>query len=365
MPSSISRAAELDSFATDLLAWFEVHGRHDLPWQRDATPYRVWVSEIMLQQTQVKTVIPYFERFVARFPDLVSLAAAPVDDVLAHWSGLGYYARARNLHRAAQLIVERHGGEMPRSLDTLNALPGIGRSTAAAILAQSFGMAHAILDGNVKRVLTRFHAVEGWPGKTAVARELWALAEQHTPETDAAAYTQAIMDLGATVCTRGQPRCEVCPVAPGCAARAAGIESRLPARRPRTDGESRRSRQVTVLIVQNAAGHTLLERRPASGIWGGLLSFPELDAEESAAEWCRRRLGAEPDDQEALGTVEHAFTHFDLTLAPVRLAVRDAIPAVMDGDRWLWYNSAEPLPGGIAAPIGKILNAVTQTESLL
>jgi A/G-specific adenine glycosylase len=356
---SRSGAAELDSFARQLLGWFAEHGRHDLPWQIDATPYRVWVSEIMLQQTQVKTVIPYFERFAARLPDLASLAAAPLDDVLAHWSGLGYYARARNLHAAAKLVHERHGGEMPRSLDALTALPGIGRSTAGAILALAFGERQPILDGNVKRALARFHAVEGWPGKAEVAQRLWRLADTHTPSSDVAAYTQAIMDLGATVCMRAEPRCGVCPVAADCAARKAGLERALPTPRKRA---ARPARRVTVLIVRNTAGQTLLERRPLTGIWGGLLSFPELDGDESAEQWCRRRLGKAPFDAEALAAVEHAFTHFDLTLAPVRLAVDAA--AVMDHDRWLWYNSAEPLPGGIAAPIGKILRAVIRAESL-
>ncbi|HKL64205.1 MAG TPA: A/G-specific adenine glycosylase, partial [Woeseiaceae bacterium] len=195
-------------FAERLLAWYDRHGRHDLPWQRDPVPYRVWVSEIMLQQTRVTTVIPYFERFVERFPTVEDLAAAPADDVLALWSGLGYYARARNLHRAAGRIVAEHGGEFPCHREALESLPGIGRSTAGAILALSFGERHPILDGNAKRVLARYHAVDGWPGRTAVAKELWELAERHTPSQRVADYTQAIMDLGATLCTRGRPACE-------------------------------------------------------------------------------------------------------------------------------------------------------------
>jgi A/G-specific adenine glycosylase len=336
-----------------------VHGRHDLPWQVGADAYRVWISEIMLQQTQVRTVIPYYERFIARFPDLAALAAAEVDEVLAHWSGLGYYARARNLHRAARLVVERHGGELPRTFDELVALPGIGRSTAGAILAQAFGERHAILDGNVKRVLARFHAIEGWPGRTEVSSELWTRAEEHTPATRVAAYTQAIMDLGATVCTRSRPRCEICPVGGDCAARRLGIAASLPAKKPR---KARRSRSLTVLVVQSAEGATLLERRPASGIWGGLLSFPELSEGESAADWCRARLGEEPVTAERLADVDHAFTHFDLTLRPVKLVLANGGAAVMDDDRWLWYKAAEPLPGGIAAPIGRILREVVQAE---
>jgi A/G-specific adenine glycosylase len=315
----------------------------------------------MLQQTQVASVISYFERFIARFPDVDALAAVSLDDVLALWSGLGYYARARNLHRAARTVVEAHGGELPADIDALVALPGIGRSTAAAILAISHGRRHAILDGNVKRVLARFHAIEGWPGKTQVMRELWEHAEAHTPVTSVAEYTQAIMDLGATLCTRGQPRCETCPVADDCAARYLGIEARLPTPRPRPE---RPARHVTVLIVRNGRGETLLERRPPSGIWGGLLSFPELDADDDADAWCRRHLGIGPSARRSLGIVEHAFTHFDLTLDPLELTLGAEAAAAMDGNHWLWYNSSEPLPGGVAAPIGKILREVTQSESL-
>jgi A/G-specific adenine glycosylase len=355
-----SRATELDAFADRLLRWFAQHGRHDLPWQIDATPYRVWISEIMLQQTQVGTVIPYYLRFMEHFPELASLAAAPIDDVLAHWSGLGYYARARNLHRAAREVVAHHDGELPRTLEALMELPGIGRSTAAAILALSSGRRHPILDGNVKRVLARYHAIAGWPGRSGVARELWTRADEHTPAERVAEYTQAIMDLGATICTRSKPRCDICPVADDCTGRLEGIEQTLPTPKPRA---ARPARSVTVLIVQNAAGETLLERRPPSGIWGGLLSFPELEAEESVDDWCRQRLGAEPAAARALSAVEHSFTHFDLTLTPVQLALERDASRVMDDDRWLWYNSTEPLPGGIAAPIGKILRELTQSET--
>ena len=359
-PSKPGRASRLDSFAARLLAWFERHGRHDLPWQVDVTPYRVWVSEIMLQQTQVRTVIPYFRRFVERFPDIRTLAEAPLDEVLALWSGLGYYARARNLHRAAGIVTDEHGGELPDSPESLMSLPGIGRSTAAAILALSAGRRHAILDGNVKRVLARYHGVEGWPGRTAVARELWAYAGQHTPETRVADYTQAIMDLGATVCTRGEPRCDRCPLASDCEGRRRGTASSLPAPRPKRD---RPARRVTVLVVRNAAGETLLERRPPQGIWGGLLSFPELEPATSADEWCRQRLGAGPVRSERLPDVEHGFTHFDLTLAPLAVDVDARGGAVMDGPDWLWYKSPGPLPGGIAAPIERILRDVAERES--
>ena len=315
----------------------------------------------MLQQTQVATVVPYFERFVARFPDVESLAGGSLDDVLALWSGLGYYARARNLHRAASIVVEEFDGQIPDRIDALIELPGIGQSTAAAILALSANQRHAILDGNVKRVLTRFHAVEGFPGEASVMRKLWSFAEQHTPKTSVSDYTQAIMDLGATVCKRGQPRCAECPVADNCVARRRGLERELP--HPRRK-RNRASREVTVLVVQNSVGDTLLERRPPTGIWGGLLSFPELAGDEQIEDWCRSRLGAVPDSQEYLDDIEHAFTHFDLTLKPVRLKVEAGTAGVMDGDRWLWYNSARPIPGGVAAPISKILREVAQSESL-
>lgn len=239
------------NFAARLLRWYDRHGRKDLPWQRARTPYTVWVSEVMLQQTQVATVIPYFERFMARFPDVRTLADAPLDAVLAHWSGLGYYSRARNLHRAAQQIRDRHGGVFPEDMDAIAALPGIGRSTAGAILAQALGQRHAILDGNVKRVLTRHRAIAGWPGQSAVERRLWEIAEAETPHARVADYTQAIMDLGAMVCTRARPRCGACPVADDCAARAAGTVSRYPAPKPR---KTLPVRQTRMLLVTNGEG---------------------------------------------------------------------------------------------------------------
>jgi A/G-specific adenine glycosylase len=365
-----------DAFAARVLAWFRVHGRHDLPWQRDPTPYRVWVSEIMLQQTQVATVIPYFERFVARFPCVGTLAAANLDEVLALWSGLGYYARARNLHRAARSVVARHGGELPTALDALLELPGIGRSTGAAILALSSGRRLPILDGNVKRVLARYHAIEEWPGAARAERALWEHAERHTPATDVAAYTQAIMDLGATLCTRGRRRCAECPLGSDCEARARGLQEKLPLPRPK---RARPARAVTVLVVRDEAGRILLERRAERGIWGGLYSFPELAVDERADEWCRRRLGVEIEAPEALPAVAHEFTHFDLRIDPVAVRIARGPSVVMDdsgmgfcgssfcgsgfsrdpsspdGGRWLWHDAATPLPGGIPAPIARIL----------
>ena len=260
--------------AERLVHWHARHGRRHLPWQRNPTPYRVWVSEIMLQQTRVGVVIAYYERFMARFPALADLADAPLDDVLALWSGLGYYSRARNLHRAAVLVRDRHDGQMPCDTAALVALPGIGRSTAGAILALSHGDRHPILDGNVKRVLCRYHGIEGWPGRGAIERTLWTLAERHTPHEGVAAYTQAVMDLGATLCVRSRPLCSLCPIEAGCTARRDGTQARIPAPRPR---RAVPHRQTAFLVLRDASGALLLERRPPSGIWGGLWCFPECD----------------------------------------------------------------------------------------
>ena len=238
----------MSDFAERLLAWFDDNGRKDLPWQQNVTAYRVWVSEIMLQQTQVQTVIPYFNRFVDRFPDVGALATAKQDEVLSHWSGLGYYARARNLHKAAQQIVLEHGGRFPETLDAVIGLPGIGRSTAGAILALAKGQRHAILDGNVKRVLARFDAIAGWPGKAQVAADLWAIAERYTPDERAAGYTQAIMDLGATLCTRSKPACDRCPVSGDCEALRTDSVEAYPGRKPKVTKPLKTTTMVLVII---------------------------------------------------------------------------------------------------------------------
>ena len=341
----------MTSFAPRLLEWFDAHGRHDLPWQHERTPYSVWVAEIMLQQTQVATVIPYYERFMRRFPSVELLAAAPLDDVLAHWSGLGYYARARNLWRAARLVAERFGGDVPAQLEQLLDLPGIGRSTAGAILAQSTGERFAILDGNVKRVLARYHAVAGWPGDTVVAKVLWEHAEQHTPRERVADYTQAIMDLGATLCTRARPKCTLCPLASGCRACLAGTQQKFPAPRPKRE---RAHRRVAVLVVQDADGRVLLERRPARGVWGGLYSLPELPETDAPAEWCARHFGTVVAGQQELATIEHAFTHFDLDLTPWLLRIAEP-SSVMDREDWTWHIPGAELQVGVPAPVALLL----------
>jgi A/G-specific adenine glycosylase len=345
-------------FADRLLEWAALYGRHDLPWQRERTPYRVWISEIMLQQTQVATVVPYYERFLQRFPDVHTLAAAPQDEVLHYWSGLGYYARARNLHAAARLVAAKHGGSFPVSLEQVHALPGVGRSTAGAILTLACGQRHPILDGNVKRVLARHRRIDGWPGDPGVERELWALAESLTPPVEqAAAYTQAIMDLGAMVCRRGRPLCGGCPVAEDCEARAHGDQEAYPQRRPRKALPLRRV--CMLMVLREDRDEVLLEQRPPAGIWGGLWSFPELDPDADARAWIERRLGAEVRSQRQWGELRHTFTHFQLDIQPLLLQV--SAPAgkrVLESDRYVWYNVADLPEIGLAAPVEKLLRAL-------
>lgn len=340
-------------FADALLDWFGRHGRKNLPWQSEPAPYRVWISEIMLQQTQVATVIPFYHAFMARFPDVRALAAAPLDEVLHRWSGLGYYARARNLHRAAERIVAEYAGEFPRTVEEVMALPGVGRSTAGAILALSRGERHAILDGNVKRVLSRYFGVEGFAGESPVSARLWALAEECTPQGRIAAYTQAIMDLGATVCVRRRPLCVACPLAAGCVARATERQDELPAPRPRA---ARRLKRTCMLIAVHA-GRVLLERRPPSGIWGGLWGLPEFASADDARHWSARMLASGSAPIDALARFRHTFTHFDLDIEPLRIECAGTA-AVMEADRWVWYNPAAPVALGLAAPVTQLIRSL-------
>ncbi len=333
------------------------HGRRDLPWQANPTPYRVWVSEIMLQQTQVATVIPYYERFLARFPDVHALAGASPDQVLHYWSGLGYYARARNLHAGARLVAARFRGGFPEDLDEAMALPGIGRSTAGAILSLACGQRHAILDGNVKRVLARFHAVEGWPGQASVQKKLWALAERHTPPTRVADYTQAIMDLGATLCTRGQPACGQCPLAPDCKAHAAGRQRDFPAARPRRDLPVRKTR---LLLLSNEAGGILLEQRPPAGIWGGLWSLPEVAHGQPLDAWCREHMGLRVRVIEEWPCVQHTFSHFHLEITPVLALAEAPADGVREGRNRFWFNPENADERGLAAPVERLLRRFNQ-----
>jgi len=341
----------LTDFSDRVLSWFDEHGRKDLPWQQGKDPYPIWVSEIMLQQTQVLTVIPYYQRFISSFPTVHALAAAELDAVLHHWSGLGYYARARNLHRAANVILSEHGGAFPDTLDEVTALPGIGPSTAGAILSLSRDERHPILDGNVKRVLARHAAVGGWPGKTAVQQQLWELAEQRTPTSRVGAYTQAIMDLGATLCTRSKPACERCPVVSDCEAHAANTVADYPGRKPK---KAKPLRQTTMLIARTAE-HVYLERRPEAGIWGGLWSLPELD-ERSIESWCQDELNATAATSESWQTLRHSFSHYDLDIQPILVRIDSPLSKVADSDSTTWYRLDETPPGGIAAPVRKLLD---------
>ena len=332
---STETASSMLSFDRRLLAWWDLHGRKDLPWQRKRTPYREWVAEIMLQQTQVRTVIPYFERFIARFPDVGTLAQADLDEVLHLWSGLGYYARARNLHRAARCVVGEHGGVLPDTAEAMQKLPGVGRSTAAAIVAQSHGRREAILDANVKRVLARRHRVAGAVSSTATLRELWRLAESHTPVERVGDYTQAIMDLGATVCRRTRPLCRDCPVRTDCQAHAMGEPERYPQKAPRRE---RRLERRRFFVVVDPDGACLVEQRPPRGIWGGLWSPPERDACESVGEFLNQ-AGIDANlvehVQEA-GVFRHGFTHYDLDIEPVYVRLKARPAAVRErAGRWI------------------------------
>ena len=342
-------------FSARVLQWFDRHGRHDLPWQVDPTPYRVWVAEIMLQQTRVETVKAYYQRFMARLPDARSLAEAQQDEVLHLWSGLGYYARARNLHRAARQIATEHGGRLPEDLDQLQCLPGIGRSTAGAILALSCDRRHPILDGNAKRVLARYRTVPGWPGSPAVARELWALAERLTPQRRVAAYTQAMMDLGATVCTRTQPRCGTCPLRHGCLAHRGDAVARYPTARPQ---RRRPVRSARMLMIVDAVGQALLQRRPATGVWGGLWGFPECPPGTEPSRWARECLGMAVRDAREWTCLRHSFTHFHLDITPVQLRLIEVLPVAVDAADRLWYNPCRPEAVGLAAPVTRLLGAL-------
>ncbi len=336
-------------FAKRLLAWFDEHGRKDLPWQVNKSPYRVWVSEIMLQQTQVTTVIPYYERFMQRFPAVDVLAGASQDEVLHQWTGLGYYARARNLHDTAKQVIQEHNGEFPQTQAELEALPGIGRSTAAAIIAICTDQRAAILDGNVKRVLARIFGIEGWPGQTATLKALWVQAEKLTPNERVADYTQAIMDLGAMVCTRSKPRCESCPFNAECYARTHDCIAQFPGKKPKKD---KPVRSTTMLIIE-CQGEILLEQRQASGLWGGLWSFPETEDTESYLE----SAGLESLDIEQLPAFRHTFTHFHLDIQPVHIEVREP-DLIRENDRTCWYNLEKPQSIGLTRPVTKLLDAL-------
>lgn len=346
------------AFSSAVLRWFDRYGRKHLPWQKDINAYRVWLSEIMLQQTQVTTVIPYFERFMARFPNVNDLAEAPLDEVLHLWTGLGYYARARNLHRCAQQVVADHGGEFPASVEALSELPGIGRSTAGAIASIAFKQRAAILDGNVKRVLARHYAVPGWPGQTAVANELWQFAEQNTPDERCADYTQAMMDLGATVCTRSRPACELCPVNDSCIARAQGDPTLYPGKKPKKE---KPVKAVQFLMLRNPAGDILLEQRPAQGIWGGLWGFPELAVETDPLSHAED-VYAPVVQVEAWDSYRHTFSHYHLDITPVLLQLAREPERVSEAGGARWVRLDKPDNLGLAAPVKRLLEQLTDLD---
>jgi len=341
-------------FSQQLLSWYAQHGRHNLPWQKDRSLYRVWVSEIMLQQTQVVTVIPYFERFMSSFSDIHALANASQDEVLHHWTGLGYYARARNLHKAAQIIRDEYNNQFPEDYESVLTLPGIGPSTAGAILAQALGQRHVILDGNVKRVLTRLYAIEGWPGKKEVENQLWEIATSLTPEQQLTDYTQAIMDLGATVCAR-KSNCSACPVTALCKAHQQGNVAHYPTPKKR---KAIPVKATHMLILTNKKGEILLQQRPPSGIWGGLWSLPEysVNDENGIQQWCKKELGLIIDQVETQPVFRHTFSHFHLDITPVISQVKSPANHVMEADNRVWYNTQQPESLGLPAPVVKILN---------
>ncbi|MEH6472345.1 MAG: A/G-specific adenine glycosylase [Halopseudomonas sp.] len=341
-----------EPFQQQLLNWFDQHGRKSLPWQQSISPYRVWLSEVMLQQTQVATVIPYFERFIATFPTVEALAGADIDRVLHLWTGLGYYARGRNLHKAAQVVVEQYAGVFPNTLEGLEALPGIGRSTAGAILSIAHQIPTAILDGNVKRVLARFHAIEGWPGQRLVHNQLWQLSEHYTPQQRCADYTQAIMDLGATLCRRGQPECSRCPLQTNCQAHALGAQQRYPSPKPK---KVLPVRQCWMLILRDSQQRVLLQQRPPVGLWGGLWCLPEFDS-ETAMQTYLDDFSERDHVAESLAEFRHTFSHYHLQIHPSIACVGGGLRMAVQQSNDCWYDPSNPVELGLAAPIKRLLS---------
>jgi len=336
-------------FQNRLLTWFDQHGRKELPWQKNISPYRVWISEIMLQQTQVKTVIPYYRRFMQYFPTINDLAAADIDKVLHYWTGLGYYARARNLHKATKIIAQDFNGIFPQNFNDIIALPGIGRSTAGAICAITLQQHYAILDGNVKRVLARFAKLEGWPGNAQVSKKFWQLAEYYTPVARIADYTQAIMDLGATICTRGKPKCQLCPLAQCCLAHRYKCEAEYPTKKLK---KQLPIKHTVMLLIQNVHSEWLLEKRPTSGIWGGLWLFPQCEETQDIPQWCLQH-DINIEQQRPLPKFRHTFSHYHLDIEPVMIQTKHMTNKIMDVQQFIWYNHKQQI--GLAAPVHKLL----------
>lgn len=348
--SAISKQSD---FSAKVLNWFEDHGRKNLPWQLNPNPYRVWVSEIMLQQTQVATVIPYYENFMQRFPDLTTLAQAEEDIVLHHWTGLGYYARARNLHKAAKIIIKEYHGIFPTTLEALIDLPGIGRSTAGAILALADDQYAIILDGNVKRVLSRYHCVEGWYGQSSTQKQLWEIAEKYTPSKNCRNYTQAMMDIGATLCTRSKPSCLICPLQKDCAANLSQRTAEFPHKKPK---KKIPVKTTLMLILHNPTGDkVLLEKRPPLGIWGGLWSFPEFQAGDQINNFIQQNDFATKDEIIHWENIRHTFSHFHLDIKPQVLYLSDEDSRIMEKLDWHWYDLNSPKELGLAAPVKTLI----------
>ncbi|WP_121500652.1 A/G-specific adenine glycosylase [Entomohabitans teleogrylli] len=336
-------------FSRQVLAWYDKYGRKTLPWQQEKTAYKVWLSEVMLQQTQVSTVIPYFQRFMARFPTVTDLANGPLDEVLHLWTGLGYYARARNLHKAAQQVAQRHGGTFPEDFASVADLPGVGRSTAGAVLSLALGKHFPILDGNVKRVLARCYAVEGWPGKKEVENRLWQISSDVTPAEGVSQFNQAMMDLGAMVCTRSKPKCELCPLNDGCIAFAHGTQAKYPGKKPK---QTLPERTGYFLLMQDQQSLFLMQRPPV-GLWGGLYCFPQFDDRQALCDWlAQRHIPA--DNLTQLNAFRHTFSHFHLDIVPMWLPV-SSFAGCMDGAAGLWYNLGQPPSVGLAAPVERLL----------
>ncbi|HCH51799.1 MAG TPA: A/G-specific adenine glycosylase [Proteus sp.] len=336
-------------FSHVVLDWYHKYGRKTLPWQQEKTPYHVWLSEVMLQQTQVATVIPYFERFIARFPDIQALAQAPLDEVLHLWTGLGYYARARNLHKAAQHIVDKHQGLFPDTFDDVCALPGVGRSTAGAILSLSLNKHYPILDGNVKRVLARCYAVEGWPGKKEVENQLWKISEQVTPAEGVQYFNQAMMDLGAMVCTRSKPKCELCPLNTGCIAYAQSNWADFPGKKPKKTIPEK----TTYFLILQYDNLVWLDKRPPVGIWGGLFAFPQFETKMLLEQWLTEH-GLDNNETEQLISFRHTFSHFHLDIVPICVKL-STFTSMMEAQKGLWYNLQTPATVGLAAPVESLL----------
>ena len=351
-----SQSQLTSSFANRILSWFDSHGRKDLPWQQGKTPYSVWVSEIMLQQTQVKTVIPYYQKFMQRFPDILTLANAPQDEVLHHWTGLGYYARARNLQKAAQVIRDQYGGKFPQDINDVIALPGIGRSTAGAVLSLACAQHHSILDGNVKRVLARYFAVDGWPGKKDVEQALWQYADSLTPNARTGDYTQAMMDMGATICTRSKPKCDSCPLQQNCLAFAQGRQSELPGKKPKKDIPVR----TTVMLIPMWQSQVLIYQRPPSGLWGGLWGFYEADSLDTL-DATAQQLALGQYTRLTLEPFRHTFSHFHLDIQPVILHLEQPSSSQVNEKQQIWYDLLKQPNVGLAAPTKKLL-AVCKTQ---